>query len=54
MKNPRTDSCSGYDQLALSRRQLLKVGGMGALGLTLPKLLAGSAYQGGRPRARAK
>ena len=38
----------------LSRRQLLKVGGMGALGLTLPKLLAGSEYPGGRPRARAK
>ena len=38
----------------LSRRQLLKVGGMGALGLTMPKILQGSEYPGGRPRARAK
>ena len=38
----------------LSRRQLLKVGGMGALGLTMPKILQGSEYPGGRPPARAK
>lgn len=42
------------DFVNLSRRNLLKVGGMGALGLTMPKLLAGSDYPGGRPKARAK
>ena len=41
---------SGHD---LSRRHLLKAG-VGALGLTMPKLLAGSDYPGGRPKARAK
>ena len=51
MKSP---ACSGFDALRLSRRQLLKVGGMGTLGLTLPKLLGGSEYPGGRPKARAK
>lgn len=43
-------SFSGHD---LSRRHLLKAG-VGALGLTMPKLLAGSDYPGGRPKARAK
>ncbi len=51
MKSP---ACPGFDALRLSRRQLIKAGGMGALGLTLPKILAGSEYPGGRPPARAK
>ena len=51
MKPP---SCPGFDALRLSRRQLIKAGGMGALGLTLPKILAGSEYPGGRPPVRAK
>ncbi len=51
MKSP---SCPGFDHLRLTRRQLIKAGGMGALGLTLPKILAGSEYPGGRPPARAK
>lgn len=51
MKSP---ACHGFDALRLSRRQLIKAGGMGALGLTLPKILAGSQYPGGRPPARAK
>ena len=50
----RSPACSGFDAVSLSRRQLIKVGGMGALGLTLPKLLAGNEYPGGRPPARAK
>ena len=51
MKSP---ACPGFDSLRLSRRHLIKAGGMGALGLTLPKILAGSEYPGGRPPARAK
>ncbi len=43
-----------FRHVELSRRQLLKVGGMGALGLTLPKILSASEYPGGRPPARAK
>lgn len=50
----RSPACPGFDAVALSRRQLIKAGGMGALGLTMPKLLAGSEYPGGRPPARAK
>jgi hypothetical protein len=50
----RSHACPGFDSVNLSRRHLLKIGGMGTLGLTLPKLWAGSEYPGGRPRARAK
>ena len=38
----------------LDRRTLLKVGGMGALGLTMPKLLQAAHSAKRRPRARAK
>ena len=51
MKSP---ACHGFDAMRLSRRQLITAGGMGALGLSLPKLFAGSVYPGGRPEARAK
>lgn len=40
--------------VAMTRRQMLKVGGLGTLGLTMPKLLAGSEYPAGAPMARAK
>src|ERR1044071_6378948 len=32
-------ACAGFHAASLSRRSLLKVGGLGLLGLTLPKLL---------------
>src|SRR6266853_3292 len=32
-------ACSGFQHTALSRRHALKVGGLGLLGLTLPRLL---------------
>ncbi len=51
MKSP---ACRNFDTIRPSRRQLLRVGGMGVLGLTLPKILAGSGIPGKRPRARAK
>lgn len=50
----RSSACPNFDALQTTRRQMLKVGGMGALGLTLPKLLAGSVASGKRPKARAK
>ncbi|HRI15983.1 MAG TPA: DUF1501 domain-containing protein, partial [Verrucomicrobiota bacterium] len=39
-------ACAGFQADRFSRRHLLKVGGMGLLGLTLPKLLAGQALAG--------
>src|SRR4051812_3568686 len=35
----RSYACQSYDACALSRRSLLRVGGMGLLGLTMPGLL---------------
>src|SRR4051794_14943318 len=35
----RSYACQNYDACALSRRSLLRVGGMGLLGLTMPGLL---------------
>jgi hypothetical protein len=43
----------GYIASQISRRHLLKVGGLGMLGLTLPGLLRGEA-DAKRPKARAK
>ncbi|MCO6458457.1 MAG: DUF1501 domain-containing protein [Pirellulaceae bacterium] len=37
----------------LSRRRLLQAGGLGALGLTLPRLLRAASGSGPRPRARS-
>ncbi len=55
MKYP---ACSDFTSASvrLSRRQLIKAGGMAALGLNVPHWLAASesAYPGGRPQARAK
>jgi len=50
-------ACRGFNALTLSRRHALKVGGLGLLGLTLPKLLRAEAGPKvvSRPRkARAK
>jgi hypothetical protein len=46
-------ACRGYRAAAFSRRNLLKVGGMGLLGLTLPKLLRAQDLKSG-PKAVAK
>src|SRR5438132_776008 len=45
--------CSEFGQLALSRRCLLKVGGIGLLGMGLPGLLAATSRAAER-KARAK
>ena len=46
-------ACRNFRQSDLSRRQLLKVGGMGLLGLNMPGLLRAAEQQAG-PRPRAK
>jgi len=50
-------ACAGFHSAVFSRRHLLKVGGMGLLGLTLPKLLQAESLQPAAksaPKARAK
>ncbi len=42
---PRTSACSSYLQTQMSRRQILKVGGLGMLGMTLPGLLRAEAVK---------
>ena len=46
-------ACRGFHAAPLSRRQMLKVGGLGLLGLTLPQLLRAQA-QGKGPKARTQ
>ena len=46
-------ACTGFHAAGLSRRAMLKVGGVGLLGLTLPKLLRAAEQKKG-PNARAK
>src|SRR5258707_8487878 len=45
-------ACASFHATRFSRRHLLKVGGLGMLGLTLPKLLRGEAAQDSHPAAR--
>jgi len=53
--NDRSYACAGFHSTTLSRRHLLKVGGLGLLGLTLPKLLqAESKLPRTKLKARAK
>ena len=52
-------ACAGFHRAKFSRRQLLKVGGLGLLGLTLPKVLEAETRNAQRdprnaPEARAK
>jgi hypothetical protein len=49
----RTYACPGFHQARFSRRHLLKVGGLGLLGLTMPQLLQAEALKKG-PAAKAK
>jgi uncharacterized protein (DUF1501 family) len=59
MKRTHQDGCPEFQRLhALDRREFLRVGGLGVLGLSLPHVLAAEAnasnYGGERPKARAK
>ena len=48
-------ACCGFHETRLTRRQLLKVGGLGLLGLTMPGLLRAEEWAKGKgPKARAK
>src|SRR4051812_40029892 len=47
-------ACSGFMRSPMTRRHALRVGGMGLLGLTLPKLFAGEAASVEKLKARAK
>jgi hypothetical protein len=49
----RSFACRGFHQTPLTRRHALKVGGLGLLGLTVPKLLRAAESRKGPP-ARAK
>jgi uncharacterized protein (DUF1501 family) len=46
-------ACTDFGQTAITRRQLLTVGGVGWLGLHLPGLLRAEATTGRKPRAKA-
>ena len=46
-------ACPGFQAAPLSRRQMIKVGGLGLLGLTLPQFLRAEALKKG-PKAKAK
>src|SRR5687767_5321161 len=54
----RSFACAGYNSTPISRRHLLKVGGLGLLGMTLPRLLEAEtrkeAGAGAGRKARAK
>lgn len=50
---PNSFACSGYRSVDLSRRSLLRIGGLGMLGLTMPKILHAGAATSSLP-VRAK
>ena len=55
MKNVATCACSDFQRTTFSRRHLLKVGGLGLLGMTMPGLLRAEELMKGKgPKARAK
>jgi hypothetical protein len=47
-------ACSSFHSAAITRRHAIKVGGLGLLGLTLPRLLRAEATAAAKMRARAK
>lgn len=47
-------ACQNFGQIDLTRRQALRVGGLGLLGLSMPKLLQAAERQEESPVARAK
>jgi hypothetical protein len=50
----KSSACQGFRAASLSRRQLIKAGGLGTLGLSMPKILAARDLPGMRPPARAR
>ncbi len=46
--------CLDFDRTGLSRRAILRAGGLGMFGLTMPRLLRAEAATGGRLAAKAK
>jgi len=55
MKNSIASSaCRDYHSTQLLRRDVLRIGGMGMLGLTMPKLLQAADEQTSAPKRRAK
>src|SRR3954471_7870227 len=55
MKAGRSYACDSFFQATFSRRHALKVGGLGLLGLTMPRILAGEALaKANNPKAKAK
>src|SRR4029077_19062050 len=52
----RDFSCSSYHSASISRRHALKVGGLGLLGLNMPRILRAEAYGTNnkiKPRAKS-
>ena len=50
----KTFACNSFHSAAMSRRQLLKVGGLGLLGLNMPGLLrAAAAKKGPKPKVKS-
>src|SRR4051812_46525176 len=49
----RTGGCPDFERGHLLRRDVLKIGGLGLVGLALPRLLAAASAATHRPRARA-
>lgn len=50
----RSYACSGFDRLSLTRRDALRAGAYGMLGLSLPRLLHAEASPSSGPKATAK
>ena len=46
-------ACADFDRSLLSRRQMLQVGALGTLGLSLPRLLRAEAESGLKVRAKS-
>ncbi len=49
----RSFECAGFRQATFARRELLKIGGLGMLGLTLPGLLRAEGQSGRKARAKS-
>jgi hypothetical protein len=54
MHKPLASACTDFARSRLTRRSLLRVGGLGLLGLNLPGLLHASERGGGKLKVRAK
>jgi hypothetical protein len=54
MHKPLASACTDFARARLTRRSLLRIGGLGLLGLNLPELLHASDRGGGKLKVRAK